>query len=171
MDNQSKELRKNRRNTILITIIVTIIVWSAFIVYGYQWVTYYQCRHSNTVLYGYEQGKIEKITDASLVDDANTGRWLYYSEGEISNVIDNGMGYLKIYRNNILITMSVDDPMADLKSYFSPKYWITGTRSIRNNIVYQIRDENKYQKALKQLEENEVPNRYLLKIGDECFVN
>lgn len=161
----------NRKRTILITVLVTIRVWSIVIAFGYQWMIYYQCRHSNTVLYGYDQGLIEKITEESQVDELQSGRWLYYKTGEMSHVIDNGMGYMKIYRNNILVSLSVDDPLADLKSYFNPRYWISGERAVRANKVYEIRDDAAYQKALKQLEENTVPERYLLKIGDEYFVN
>ena len=171
LGNRGNEIKLNRKQSVLITVLVTIVVWSIVIAFGYQWMTYYQCRHSNTVLYGYDQGLVEKIIEESQVGELPTGRWHYYENGEMSHVIDNGMGYMKIYRNNILISLSVDDSLADLKSYFNPRFWITGERMVRANKVYEIRDESAYQKALKQLEENTVPEQYLLKIGAEYFVN
>lgn len=144
---ERKEKKKLIIKTVIISSILSIIVF-CFLSYNiYQRIRYNECLNNNMVLYDYCNGKIDLKSNKEIIDN---GLPYYYvlKEGNTITIGDGQAGYIKIYKNNILVSMMVDNYLADFISYFNIKVWFGGTRSITPNREYQIRCDKEYKRTL-----------------------
>lgn len=139
-------IKKNSKLMIIISIfvsIITIVIFSCIVRYVYSGIRMKECLNNNAALYSFAEGNLSLIDNDSgtkiYSDGAHTVR-MY--DDEIRIVSDSTAMYTKIFQNNILQSIRVYNPLNDLFSYLSPKFWVTGSRTVRSEDIHYIRTED-----------------------------
>ncbi|MCT4544801.1 MAG: hypothetical protein N4A63_14795 [Vallitalea sp.] len=154
---QRKEKRKLIIRTAIITSIISVVVFCIVSYKLYSYNRYKECLYNDGALYLYQEGELRLIEDNDDTKEKiylGGGFRIYMNEVEgIYTISDENDGFIKIYKDNILQHIYVDDYLADFVSYLNPKVWFGGARHIISNRTYNIRSDKEISKLKKLIDE------------------
>lgn len=122
--------------------------------------------NNNAVLISYSEGNEELInTDTGVKTYGGQTTRIACKGNEIIVVVDDNLGYIKMYDKNILKEIHVENRLADLKSYFNPLVWFGGSRNIQGHHVYILRSVNEIEEIRNKIDNDGAD--YVMKSGIE----
>ena len=135
-------IKKNYK-LIILTSFISSVVTAFLIYYTSSRIRLNECLNNNAALYSFIDGNLKLIEEELNTKVYNkNGYTVRILNNKLHIVSDNTMGYTKIYKNNILQSIQVYYPLSDFISYLNPKFWITGSRTVRSERMHHIRSEN-----------------------------
>jgi len=147
------------------------IVMLCLVNWQYKSMRYETCIDDNSVLQLYKEGEISLVAP----EEADTTQEVYSLvkiTDELIIAVNREEGYIKTYRNGILLEMSVDNKFAELLAKFNPKYLIFEKKEYRKNLVFAIRNEEEYNELLEKVKTGKISDdEGFLKIEDQYFIN
>lgn len=152
------DLKIGKRKLIIKTAIlssaVSILVFCMASYYLYSYNRYKECLNNNAALWNFEEGMLQLVEGQNEVDgDVYTGNGMtiHINElGEIRYISDEYGGFKKLFKDNILQYVFVDDDLADFISYINPRVCLGGARKVKPEKKYEIRSDDEIYE-LKQL--------------------